>query len=200
MYYGGDRMNHFIGIPDDQFIRGKVPMTKQEIRILTLAKAKISEYDIVLDIGAGTGSISIESALLANKGQVYALEKNKEAISLIQQNSAKFNVHNLQIVAGEAPSTMKNLPQSDVAFIGGSGANIISILLSVDKLLKVNGRLVINTVTLENLYEALEFIKEHSNYQSETIQVQVSRLNKIGNYNMSQALNPISIICCTKLH
>lgn len=92
----------YCGIEDSEFIRGKVPMTKQEVRILTLIKARISSADIVYDIGAGTGSISIEAARIADEGKVYAVERNPEGISLIRENMNKFQVDNVEIVSGEA--------------------------------------------------------------------------------------------------
>ena len=114
---------HFIGIADTEFIRGNIPMTKEEVRILTLAKAKIKADDIIIDIGAGTGSLSIEAALLAPKGKVFALEKNLEGIDLIKKNAEKFQANNITVINAYAPEGMADLPQADVIFIGGSGKN-----------------------------------------------------------------------------
>ena len=110
-----------IGIDDEKFIRGKVPMTKQEIRILTLAKAKIGEKDFVVDVGAGTGSLSIEAALIAKHGYVFAVEKNSEAVELITQNAEKFEVDNIVIVNAEAPDGLRRVSRIDCALVGGSG-------------------------------------------------------------------------------
>lgn len=191
-------MKHFIGIKDDEFIRGQVPMTKQEIRILTLAKAMINASDVIIDIGAGTGSLSIEAALLATKGSVYAIEKKAEAISLIKSNIEKFHVNNINVIEGEAPNALKDLPASDVIFIGGSGSHLDAIIEDADLLLKPNGRLIVNCVTIETLHNTLKIMQNKPNYTYETFTVQITRLNQIGQYHMSQALNPISIITCIK--
>ena len=119
---------HFIGIADTEFIRGNIPMTKEEVRILTLAKAKIKADDIIIDIGAGTGSLSIEAALLATKGKVFALEKNLEGIDLIKKNAEKFQANNITVINAYAPEGMADLPQADVIFIGGSGKNLQAII------------------------------------------------------------------------
>ena len=107
----------FPGIEDEQFIRGDVPMTKQEIRILTIAKAHIRPDSVVWDVGAGTGSISIEAALLAKEGHVYAVERNPEGIRLIGANAAKFGVKNLTAVESEAPQGLSELPPCDAAIL-----------------------------------------------------------------------------------
>jgi len=191
-------VKHFIGIKDDEFIRGQVPMTKQEIRILTLAKAMINASDVIIDIGAGTGSLSIEAALLATKGSVYAIEKKAEAISLIKSNIEKFHVNNINVIEVEAPNALKDLPASDVIFIGGSGSHLDAIIEDADLLLKPNGRLIVNCVTIETLHNTLKIMQNKPNYTYETFTVQITRLNQIGQYHMSQALNPISIITCIK--
>ena len=112
------------GIPDTEFLRGKVPMTKEEVRVVTLAKGKIFPEAIIYDIGAGTGSLSIEASFLAKDGQVWALERNPEAIELIKKNKEKFQVNNLEILAKEAPEGLRELPSADVIFIGGSGGHL----------------------------------------------------------------------------
>lgn len=189
---------HFAGIEDEAFIRGNVPMTKREIRILTLAQAKIMPDDIVTDIGAGTGSLSIEAALSAPKGKVYAIERKEEGVRLIRENAAKFDVHNLEIISGHAPASLTALPLCDVIFIGGSGQKLIEILDTADRHLKPNGRLIVNTVTIETLYTTINYIKRKKTYTYEAFQVQVDRFCKTGSYHMLQAQNPITIITCNK--
>lgn len=191
-------MRHFIGIPDEDFIRGQVPMTKQEVRILTIAKARISEDAVILDIGAGTGSLSIEAALMASKGQVFAIERKAEGVILIKENAAKFAAGNLTVIEGEAPEALDHLPQSDVIFIGGSGKKLPEIIDRADLLLKQQGRLIINCVTVETLAETLKNMKKRDNYVYDVFQVQITRMDKVGSYHMANALNPISIITCTK--
>ena len=114
----------FLGIEDKEFIRGEVPMTKQEIRVLTLAKAHIQPTAVIIDIGAGTGSISIEAALLAPKGHVYSIERTAEGIKLIQANAEKFGVHNLTAVHSEAPDGLEKIDTCDTVIIGGSGRQL----------------------------------------------------------------------------
>ena len=108
------------GIKDEEFIRGKVPMTKAEIRAMVMVKAAIQPGDIVADIGAGTGSLSIEAALCCPKGAVYSIERNPEGIELIRKNAEKFGCRNIHTIAGTAPEAMEGLPKMDVIIIGGA--------------------------------------------------------------------------------
>jgi len=116
------------GIPDHFFIRGDVPMTKEEVRAAALSKMRLSEDSIVFDIGAGTGSIAIECSLICRKGRVYAVERDKEAIELINSNLKKFGVSNAFVVEGNAPLVLESLPYPDRVFIGGSGGNMEEII------------------------------------------------------------------------
>lgn len=191
-------MKHFMGIEDSEFVRGNIPMTKSEVRILALAKARIAPDDIIIDVGAGTGSLSIEAALLANKGRVYSIEREAEGVRLIKENAARFNVLNLEAIAGIAPEALSTLPQANVIFIGGSGGNLEQIIQTCDKLLKPNGRMIITAVTVETLYNTLKIMQSNGNYDVSAFCVQISRINQIASYNMLQALNPINIIVCNK--
>ena len=183
-------------IPDEDFIRGTVPMTKQEIRILTMAKAQLKPNDVVIDIGAGTGSLSIEAAMVARR--VFAVERDAAAIELIEQNVEKFDVDNIIIINAEAPNGLEAINNIDVAIIGGSGGNLTKILDTIDRRLKVGGRIVINCITIQTIAEALEYFKNHNNYEYEAIQVQINRLNHVGQYDMAKALNPIYILTAVK--
>ena len=191
-------MTYFPGISDDEFIRGDIPMTKQEVRILVLAKAKICVNDIIVDIGAGTGSLSIEAALQAPQGKVYAIERHVEGIELIYANATKFGITNLEAILGSAPLALQGLPAVDVIFIGGSGGHLSEILYESDKLLKSQGRVVITAITIETLYEALHIMQAKPEFAVEAFGVQVSRIKHLKTSNMLQALNPIYIIVCTK--
>ncbi len=188
------------GIDDEKFLRGKVPMTKREIRILTLANAEIGEEDLVVDIGAGTGSLSIEAALIARRGYVYAIEKNPEAVRLVAQNAEKFAVTNLAIINSEAPKGLQKIPQINVAIIGGSGGNLTEILKAVDAKLKADGRIVMNFITIQSLAICLEWLKNHPTYKYDAIQVQINRLQSLGCYEMAKALNPVHIVTAKKIH
>ena len=189
----------FLGIADEEFIRQDVPMTKQEIRILSLVKAQIAPDAVVYDIGAGTGSLSIEAARLAPKGEVYAIERSSEGINLIRANAANFGVTNMQVIQAEAPDGLAGLPEADAILIGGSGSRLPEILETVTPKLKQTGRLVLNCITVQTLMQCIEFMREHSDiYIYEAIQVQVTRLQQVGTYDMAKANNPIYIVTCWK--
>ncbi|WP_094604656.1 Cobalt-precorrin-6B C(15)-methyltransferase (decarboxylating) [Sporomusa silvacetica DSM 10669] len=191
-------MTQGLGIPDSQFIRGNIPMTKQEIRILTLAKARISPTDTIIDIGAGTGSLSVEAALLAEHGKVFAIEREVEGFDLIKANAAKFKAENVEPILGAAPEALAGLPAADVILIGGSGGKLPDILACADKLLKPGGRLVVTAVTVETLSTTLHIMREKKEYNVDACSVQVTRIQSVGTSNMFKALNPIYIIVCSK--
>ena len=188
-----------IGIPDEEFLRGDVPMTKQEVRILTIAKARLHPTDIIYDIGAGTGSLSIEAARQALKGHVYALERKAEAVALIRANAEKFQTTNLTVLEREAPDGIAELPPCDCVLIGGSGSQLAAILKSVDRKLRSGGRIMLNCITVQTLLSAINYFRaQRVTYSYDTIQVQISRLRQIGPYDMAQAQNPIYILCAEK--
>lgn len=189
-----------IGIPDAEFIRGKVPMTKQEIRILTIAKAGIRPGDMVLDVGAGTGSLSCEAAMQAgNDGMVYAIERNPEGIGLIEANAEKFGLDNVHIIHAEAPAGMDELPRLDAVLIGGSGKRLEPILDRAGELLKTGGRIILNCITVQTLMQCLNYMRASELYKYETVQVQVNRWEQVGSYDMAKAANPIFIVTCEKI-
>lgn len=188
------------GIADEEFIRDKVPMTKEEIRILTMCKAKIRLDNIIWDIGAGTGSLSIEAALLAPRGEVYAIEKKDLAVDLLHQNIAKFKLEDkVKVIATEAPKGLDELPNCDVVFIGGSGKHMFEILDIIDSKLNEGGRIIVNAVTIQTISEITTYMKQKESYTYEAIQVQVNRLRQIGSYDMFNAQNPVYIVTCKKL-
>ena len=180
------------GIPDEEFIRGKVPMTKSEVRAVCLSKLALSPNDIAYDIGCGTGSVTIEMAFSAYDGKVYAFDKNEEAIALLEQNCQKFHLDNVEAICGLAPECLKDLPVPDVAFIGGSSGNmdeIISYLYGInDKM-----RFVITAVTIENAMAGLDSLK-NVGISGDIVQVAVSKGRQIGDLHMLMAQNPIFII------
>ena len=181
-----------LGIPDDDFIRGTAPMTKSEVRTLSVTKLKLKPDSVVYDIGAGTGSVSVEMALVSHDGTVYAIEKEEEAADLIRHNKAKFGTPNLEIIHGTAPEAIKDLPAPTHAFIGGSSGNlseIVQTLLSKNKDVKI----VITAVTLETVSEALSCMTNFDFKCREVIQLSVSKSREIGNYNLMTAQNPVYI-------
>lgn len=183
----------FRSIGDDEFITGHAPMTKSEVRTISIGKLKLKSDSIVYDIGAGTGSVSIETALKLSGGTLYAIEKNKGAIDLIKENIEKFKVYNIEIIEGVAPEGLDNLPKPDSVFIGGSSGNMDAIF---DCLLKKNPcvNIVINTITLQSLNEALKAMEKYKFEDVEIVNVSISKSKKIGRYDMMMGQNPIYII------
>jgi len=180
------------GIPDRYFIRGEVPMTKEEVRAVTLAKARLEENSVVYDIGAGTGSVSIEAALLSPRGKVYAIERNPAGVDLIRQNAFAFGVKNIEIIAGEAPGALAGLPRPDRVIIGGSGGQMAAIVDEAIKVLAPEGRIVANLIVLENLMTVVRVL-EGAGFEIEIAQVSVAKAQKTGASHMLCALNPVYI-------
>lgn len=182
-----------LGIPDSEFIRGEVPMTKQEVRILSVAKLQLDKASVVYDIGAGTGSVSIEVAAQCPDGRVYAIEKASEGISLIDANRKKFNIGNIELVEGTAPQCMERLPAPTHVFIGGSGGRLVDIIKAVRKK-NPKVRFVLNAVTLETMGELMKLQSLFPEYADmEVIQVSVSRAKVLGNHHLMRAENPVCI-------
>lgn len=190
----------YLGIDDAKFLReSKIPMTKREIRILTLVLARAYEAGIIVDIGAGTGSISIEAAKFVPDGNIFAIERNPDAVELMKKNLENFAVDNITVINSEASEALKNFSAIDVAIIGGSGGKLKEILDIVDEKLKVGGRIAANFISIQNLAKCLEWTKNHKkNYRYETIQVQVNHLRLLGEYDVTTAANPIYILIATK--
>lgn len=181
------------GLPDGAFLRGKVPMTKEEVRALAVSKLRLCSRDVVWDVGAGTGSVSVECALCLPEGTVYAVERNPDAAFLIRQNREKFQVSNLCLVEGEAPEALEALPPPDSVFVGGSGGNLEGI---VDAALAKNPavRIVVAAITLETLSGALEAIRRNGFQDTDIAQIAVSKSHPVGGYHMMKAENPIYLI------
>lgn len=179
-------------INDNEFIRGSVPMTKSEVRTISISKLELNENSVLYDIGAGTGSVAVESALKLLNGKVYAIEKDNEAIELINKNKIKFGVDNLEIVSGTAPQVLENLSVPTHAFIGGSCGNLIEI---IDLLFEKNNNIniVVNAIALNTLSELMNIISE-KNLRADIICVNVSKNKLVGNYQLMQGQNPVYIV------
>lgn len=181
------------GLPDEAFLRAEsVPMTKSEVRAVCLSKLALTEKAIAWDVGAGTGSVSIEMALQARKGQVYAIEQKNAAVSILQENCGKFRVHNLTVVPGCAPEACADLPAPTHAFIGGSSGNmrqIIALLLEKNP----HVRIVATAIALESIAELAECMKHFAFEETEVVTMTVARNRKAGPYNLMTGQNPIFI-------
>ena len=180
------------GIPDSAFSHSKGMITKEEIRVIAISKLKLKNDSIVWDIGAGCGSISIEAALLARKGKIFAIEKEKSRVIHIEKNKKRFAISNLEIINGNAPDCLKELPMPDAVFIGGGGEDIGKILAVCSKRLTVRGRIVVNAITLDTLKTATDFFKK-SNWNSETVSVNIAKTKDIAKLQLFNAYNPIFI-------
>lgn len=181
------------GIPDEQFIRGKAPMTKEEVRSISISKLRLTRDAVVYDVGAGTGSVSVECARIAQKGSVYAVERKEDALALMEENRQKFGVPNLHIVSGCAPEALRELPAPTHVFIGGSGGNlkeIIALLLEKNPAV----RIVINCITLETVSETMEILKELNPKDVDICCVNVARSKTLAGYHMMMGQNPVYIV------
>ena len=172
-------------------------MTKSEVRAISMAKLALHDDSVVWDIGAGTGSVSVECALAAYKGKVYAVEKEPDAVELIKRNKLKFKTDNLCIVSGSAPDVLAELPVPTHVFIGGTGGNLRTIL---NVLLEKNPsvRIVMNTVTLESQSEAFACAREYEFADFDAVSVNISRTKKAGSYNLMAAQNPVTVFVMQK--
>lgn len=180
------------GMPDSAFLRGQVPMTKEEVREVSICKLRLRRDAVVYDIGSGTGSVAVEMAGLSDEIQVYALERHREAAALIRRNREKFGLENIEVVETEVPEGMDGLPVATHAFIGGSGGKLEEIL---EKLYEINPamRVVLNAVSLETISRLRELFSDDRIEHEEMVQVQVSREEKLGNHHLMRAENPVWI-------
>lgn len=180
------------GISDGEFIRDKVPMTKEEVREVSICKLKLYQGAVVFDIGSGTGSIAIEMAGLSTDIQVYAIEQMKEAVSLIWENKKKFQLENVTVIEAKAPEGLRDLPRATHAFIGGSGGNLKEILQTLYEM-NPNMRVVINAISMETICAIKEILTLYPIENEEIVQMQVSRAKKAGKHHLMQAENPVWI-------
>ncbi|MCD2348505.1 precorrin-6Y C5,15-methyltransferase (decarboxylating) subunit CbiT [Clostridium guangxiense] len=175
-------------IKDEEFLRGKVPMTKFEVRIAALAVMEICQEDILVDIGAGTGSISIQAALFGSK--VYAVEQNEEGVNLIKENNLKFNTE-IKVIEGKAPEKLSEVRKFNKVFIGGSKGNLKEILSYVNGHIEKGGIVAANFITMNNLNTFLNFIRENS-YEDIVVKlIQVSYMDRMG---LLKANNPVFLV------
>lgn len=180
------------GIADSKFIRAKVPMTKEEVREISICKLHLQENAVIYDIGSGTGSIAVEIASLSDDIQVYAVEQKEEAISLITKNKKQFGLQNIRIINAMAPEGLSTLPAPTQVFIGGNGGRLKEILSALWHK-NPQTRIVMNAISLETICEIRELLTLYPIKDEEIVQVQVSRMQKAGSHHFMQAENPVWI-------
>jgi cobalt-precorrin-6B (C15)-methyltransferase len=189
------------GIPDEMFAQSDdVPgPTKEEIRVISISKARLSEGSVVVDVGCGTGGLTVEAALqVTPKGKVFAIDEDEKAVELTKTNVARFAVQNtVQIIKGKAPEALSNLPMVNAVFIGGS-QSLREVIKASHQKLKKNGRIVVNAILLETGYTALDEIKKLNFKEIDVIMVFVAKGKEVSSGTMMLARNPITIISATK--
>ncbi len=186
-----------LGIPDDEFVSVKKLITKEEVRVITLAKLKLRHDMCLWDVGAGSGSICIEADHLLPNGRIFAIERNEECRQFIKENLQKFNTRNVTLIEGDAPACLEELPDPDRVFIGGSGGFLWEILNGVDARLATGGRIVMNAITLDTLTAANEFFG-NAGYQVEVVTVNIAKTRPYSNYKMFEAFDPVYVITAVK--
>lgn len=181
------------GLPDGVFLRDKVPMTKEEVREVSICKLHLHEDAVLYDVGSGTGSVAVECARLSDTVRVYAIEKREEAVLLLKRNRELFGLDNMKVIEGEAPEAFREFPAPTHAFIGGSGGNLEGILRGLYQK-NPSVHVVVNAVTLETVSEITSLFGTLPVEKEEIVQVQVSRARRAGSYHLMQAENPVHII------
>lgn len=178
---------------DDQLIRGKSPMTKENIRLLAVARLGITRESVIWDVGAGTGSVSAACAMAAWQGQVWAVEKEPEALELIGRNKQALALSNLHVVPGEAPGALETLPKPDCVFIGGSSGSMEGIFRAV---LEKNpaARICLTAVSLESLTDGLDCMKRFGLTNVDVTQISAAQAKTLGRYHMMMGQNPVWIL------
>lgn len=181
------------GLPDETFERGNAPMTKEEIRSISLSKLMLTKNAVVYDVGAGTGSIGLECARMAVDGVIYAIEKKPDALELLDKNRRKLGITNLEIVAGLAPEALRELPAPTHAFIGGSSGNMKEIIEELTAK-NPNVRIVINCIALETVAEVMQILREKKFLHQDIVHAAIGKSKNLSNYHMMMGQNPVYVI------
>lgn len=184
------RLTH--GLPDGAFIREQVPMTKEEVREVSICKLRLHQGAVVYDIGSGTGSVAVEMASLSDDIQIYAIEQNEEAAMLVERNQKKFQLDNITVTKAKAPEGLRKLPRATHAFIGGSGGKLMEILQALYQI-NPDMRVVINAISIETICEMKEVLSRYPVKNEEIVQIQVGRAKEAGQYHLMRAENPVWI-------
>lgn len=185
------------GIPDELFERTEdVPITKEDIRAIAISKLRLKEGSSAIDVGCGSGSITVELCL-QTKGQVYAIDFDQKAIELTKKNLDKFGVK-AEVILGKAQDVLPKMPQADAVIIGGTWGDTRQVIELAVGRLKPGGRLVIDTILIETMYQALVSINELKLTEVDVTQVTISKARKVTTGTMMLARNPVMIISATK--
>ena len=189
------------GIPDEEFERAeKVPITKEEVRVIQISKARLKPGQIVYDIGCGSGSISIEAGLqIESSGKVLAVDYDENAIELTKKNIEKFGLTNISVIHGNAKEKILKLEEADTIFIGGTGGDTGEIVELSQNKLKSGGRIVIGIILIETLYSVLKVLEKLQFESVDITQVTISKSRKTSTGTMMLARNPVTIISATKI-
>lgn len=188
------------GIPDEEFERTEdVPITKEEVRVIQISKARLSEGDIIYDIGCGSGSITVEAGIQIGKsGKIYAVDFDKNAIELTKKNLDKFGITNVDLILSDAKQKIPELPPADAIFVGGTGGDTKDIVTLCNSKLKPGARIVIGVILIETLYAVLDVIYKLGFSDIDITQVTISKSKKTSTGTMMLARNPVTIISATK--
>ncbi len=188
------------GIPDDAFERSEnVPITKEEVRVIQISKARLCPGYTVYDIGCGSGSISIEAAIQVESGKVIAIDYDPNAIELTKKNIEKFGLTNISVILGNAKEKISELDLADAIFVGGTGGDTEEIVNLCQNKLKSGGRIVIGIILIETLYSVLKSLEKLQFDSVDITQVTISKSRKTSIGTMMLARNPVTIISATKL-
>ena len=188
------------GIPDDAFERSEnVPITKEEVRVIQISKARLCPGYTVYDIGCGSGSISIEAAIQVESGRVIAIDYDTNAIELTKKNINKFGLTNISVIFGNAKEKISELDLADAIFVGGTGGDTEEIVNLCQDKLKSGGRIVIGIILIETLYSVLQVLEKLQFDSVDITQVTISKSRKTSKGTMMLARNPVTIISATKI-
>ena len=189
------------GIPDEEFDRTEsVPITKEEVRAIQISKARLSPGQTVLDIGCGSGSITVEAGLqVESTGKVIGIDIDPKAVELTKNNLEKFQVSNTTIILGDAKEKISDLNEEvDAIFIGGTGGDTKDILELSENKLKPGGRIVIGVILIETLYSVLQTIEKLKFNAVDITQITIGKSRKTSTGTMMLARNPVTVISATK--
>ena len=188
------------GIPDEEFERTEsVPITKEEIRAIQISKARLVPGQTILDIGCGSGSITVEAGLqVESDGKIIGVDLDPNAIELTNRNLKKFGIDNTTLIRGNAKEKISELPEADAIFIGGTGGDTQEIVQLCENKLKSGGRIVIGVILIETLYAVLQTIEKLKFDSIDITQITIGKSRKTSTGTMMLARNPVTVISATK--